>query len=168
MILRTFVLCATMTGCDHVAGQLTALALGDSTAQAISTAEVIAAPQLQADKTSRELGRFLDALRQVETGGQPNEGRGAKGDNGKSLGPLQIQKAYWLDARMPDGKWEDCLTDIGYSRRVVLAYARRYAPRALDASDWETLARVHNGGPKGASKKATLGYWAKVQKEMAK
>jgi hypothetical protein len=50
----------------------------------------------------------------------------------------------------------------------MLAYFARYAPKALEMKDWETLARVHNGGPKGHTKKATLGYWAKVQKEMAK
>lgn len=125
-------------------------------------------PQPASAKEAPGVRRYLDALRQVETGGQRDNGRGAKGDNGKSLGPLQIQKAYWLDARMPDGRWEDCLTDLAYSERVVLAYARRYAPKALDAGDWQTLARIHNGGPKGATKKATEAYWAKVEKVMGK
>jgi hypothetical protein len=50
----------------------------------------------------------------------------------------------------------------------MLAYFARYAPKALESKDWQTLARVHNGGPKGHTKKATLGYWAKVQKELGK
>jgi hypothetical protein len=50
----------------------------------------------------------------------------------------------------------------------MLSYFARYAPTALAKKDWETLARIHNGGPKGHTKKATLGYWSKVQKEMAK
>lgn len=112
--------------------------------------------------------QFFDAIRRVETSGMPDNGRNAIGDKGKSIGPYQIQRAYWLDARMPDGKYGDCLADHVYSERTMRAYFQRYAPKALAAGDWETLARVHNGGPKGHTKKATLGYWAKVQKEMSK
>ena len=39
----------------------------------------------------------LQAIRQVETGGQPNEGRGAVGDGGRALGPLQIHRVYHVD-----------------------------------------------------------------------
>jgi len=112
--------------------------------------------------------KFIDAVRRVETGGTPNAGRGALGDKGASIGPYQIQRAYWQDARMPSGTYQDCLADHAYSEQVVLRYFRRYAPKALEANDWQTLARIHNGGPKGASKKATEAYWLKVQKEMAK
>ena len=111
---------------------------------------------------------FLDAIRRVETGGLPNAGKGAVGDKGASIGPYQIQRAYHADARMTAGRYEDCSTDATYSEQTMLAYFARYAPKALESKDWETLARVHNGGPKGHTKKATLGYWAKVKKEMAK
>ena len=117
------------------------------------------------DKDTR---RFLDAIRRVETGGLPNAGANAVGDKGASIGPYQIQRAYHADARMKTGKYEDCSTSHSYSEQTMLAYFARYAPKALESKDWETLARVHNGGPKGHTKKATLGYWAKVQKEMAK
>ena len=108
---------------------------------------------------------FLDALRAVETGGQPNGGVGAIGDGGKAYGPLQIHKGYWQDSRVP-GSHADCLTSREYSERVVLAYMKRYAPKSLEAGDWEKLARIHNGGPKGHTKSATVKYWAKVQKAM--
>jgi hypothetical protein len=39
----------------------------------------------------------------------------------------------------------------------------RYAPKG--ASD-EVLARIHNGGPKGYKKTATVKYWNKVKKEL--
>ena len=112
--------------------------------------------------------QFFDAIRRVETGGVANQGKGAVGDKGASIGPYQIQRAYWEDARMKDGRYEDCLADHVYSERTMRAYFQRYAPKALAAGDWETLARIHNGGPKGHTKKATIGYWNKVKKEMSK
>ncbi len=60
------------------------------------------------------------------------------------------------------------VVDPATARRTMLAYWRRYCPAALDAGDWETLARVHNGGPRGAEKQATEAYAAKVRREMEK
>lgn len=121
----------------------------------------------------------LSALRVVETGGQPNAGRGAVGDNGNAYGPYQIWMPYFADAteRQYEGiptqdiSWEDCLNDTYASEVIVLAYMRRYAKdeyfRLVDGiatlEDVEKIARIHNGGPRGHSKSATLGYWAKVQ-----
>jgi len=104
---------------------------------------------------------FFRALHVVETGGK----RGAiLGDNGKALGPLQIHRAYWQDSRI-GGSYEQC-ADLEYSKRVVSAYLQRYAPAAYSNGDIQTLARVHNGGPRGASKPATLSYAAKVRRAM--
>jgi hypothetical protein len=100
---------------------------------------------------------FWRALHLVETGGR----RGAiLGDNGKALGPLQIHRAYWQDARV-GGRYEDC-ADFDYSKRVAAAYLRRYAPEAWDKGDIFTLARIHNGGLNGARKPATIPYAQKV------
>jgi predicted chitinase len=52
---------------------------------------------------------------------------------------------------------------LNYSVRVATAYLKRHAPTAWAAGDVETLARVHNGGPKGHLKPATKGYGAKVK-----
>ena len=104
---------------------------------------------------------FWRALHQVETSGR----HGAiLGDNGKSLGPLQISRAYWQDARV-GGSYEQ-VTDLAYARRVATAYLKRYAPAAWAKGDIETLARVHNGGPAGARKPATLPYADKVRRAM--
>ena len=114
----------------------------------------------------------LQAIRQVETGGQPNEGRGAVGDGGRALGPLQIHRVYHVDAAERDpalGDYRRCLSSLRYSEAVVLAYMKRYARGAstrLTAgkgtlADLEKVARTHNGGPKGSKKSATLGYWKK-------
>lgn len=102
---------------------------------------------------------FWRALHLVETGGR----RGAiLGDNGKALGPLQIHRGYHADARI-GGDYSRC-ADLDYSRRVVSAYLQRYAPKAWAAGDVVTLARIHNGGPAGARKAATVNYGAKVQR----
>ena len=104
---------------------------------------------------------FFRALHVVETGGR----RGAiLGDNGKALGPLQIHRGYHADARI-GGDYSRC-ADLDYSRRVVSAYLQRYAPKAWAAGDVETLARIHNGGPRGDRKQATINYAAKVLRAM--
>lgn len=100
---------------------------------------------------------FWKALHQVETSGRLGP---IKGDNGAALGPLQIHRAYWQDSGVP-GQYSDC-ADLAYSRRVVTAYLRRYARNAWDRGDAMALARVHNGGPMGHKKRATLRYGQKV------
>lgn len=108
--------------------------------------------------------RLLEAIKQVESKGNPN----AVGDNGKAIGPFQIWRSYWQDAVEHDksigGRYEDCKNEQ-YAKRIVLAYWDRYAPP--NATD-EQLARIHNGGVKGHKLKATLKYWAKVKKELKK
>ena len=100
---------------------------------------------------------FFRALHIVETSGK----RGPiLGDAGKALGPLQIHRAYHADSRVA-GDYSRC-ADLDYSKRVVSSYLQRYAPQAWAAGDVTTLARIHNGGPRGDKKQATIGYAAKV------
>lgn len=108
---------------------------------------------------------ILDAIRAVETGGEADPDR-AIGDGGKALGAYQIHYAYWLDATERD----PALRALGYqsvmnratAERVVLAYLTRYAP------DWNvsTVARIHNGGPRGHKKQSTLDYARKARAAM--
>jgi hypothetical protein len=101
---------------------------------------------------------FFRALHIVETSGKLGP---TIGDNGKALGPLQIHRAYHADSRVA-GDYSRC-ADLEYSKRVVTAYLQRYAPQAWAVGNVEVLARVHNGGPKGATKPATKGYAIKVK-----
>jgi hypothetical protein len=110
---------------------------------------------------------LLDALIQVESAGDDD----AVGDNGNAIGCLQIWKVYWIDATEFSGikgKYTDCY-DREYAKQIVDAYMKRYAkeawtdPKKFDA---EKCARIHNGGPKGYKKKATIKYWNKVKKEL--
>lgn len=100
---------------------------------------------------------FWRALHVVETSGRQGP---ILGDNGRSLGPLQISRAYFTDSRV-GGTYEQ-VVDLGFARRVVSAYLKRYAPQAWAAGDIVTLARIHNGGPAGACKASTVNYGAKV------
>ena len=100
---------------------------------------------------------FWRALHLVETSGRHGP---ILGDNGRSLGPLQISRSYFADSRV-GGTYEQ-VVDLGFARRVATAYLKRYAPKAWAAGDVETLARVHNGGPAGARKASTINYGQKV------
>ena len=104
---------------------------------------------------------FWRALHLVETSGRQGP---ILGDNGRSLGPLQISRAYFTDSRVA-GTYEQ-VVDLPFARRVVSAYLQRYAPKAWAAGDVETLARIHNGGPRGDKKQATVNYAAKVRRAM--
>lgn len=106
----------------------------------------------------------LDAIRQVETGGCADPAN-AVGDGGKAIGPYQIWATYWADAVEHDpslvanGETHQSVRNAAYAERVILAYWSRYAP----SWDAQTLSRIHNGGPKGHKRAATLKYWGKVQ-----
>jgi hypothetical protein len=106
---------------------------------------------------------FFRALHIVETSGKLGP---TIGDQGRALGPLQIHKSYHADSRVA-GDYSRC-ADLEYSKRVATAYLQRYAPQAWAAGNIEVLARVHNGGPKGAIKPATKGYAVRVQALMKK
>jgi hypothetical protein len=101
---------------------------------------------------------FWRAIHLVETSARTGP---IIGDNGKALGPLQIHRAYHADSRVA-GDYSR-VADLDYSKRVATAYLKRYAPAAWKAGDVETLARVHNGGPRGHLKPATKGYGVRVR-----
>ena len=112
-----------------------------------------AAP-MRAD-ASIDMDILFQTIREVETGGHPDPAL-AIGDGGTSLGPYQIGRAYWIDSGV-DVEYEDVRRDDA-ARAVMLAYWTRYAPRPWT---YESLARMHNGGPRGPERKATMGYWIK-------
>ncbi len=124
-----------------------------------------------AQSTEPVLEDFFRAIAHVESGGDDT----AIGDGGASLGQYQIGLAYWRDAWGLDrepvtdamrARYRREVVDPATARRTMLAYWRRYCPAALEAGDWETLARVHNGGPRGAEKKVTEAYAARVVRAM--
>jgi len=101
---------------------------------------------------------FWRAIHLVETSARTGP---ILGDGGRALGPLQIHKSYHTDSRVA-GDYSR-VSDLNYSVRVATAYLKRYAPSAWAAGDVVTLARVHNGGPRGHLKQATKSYGARVK-----
>ena len=127
---------------------------------------VAQAPTLeQLDAARAKLRPLLDALVQVESSGRDD----AVGDSGNALGALQVWRVYWSDAleHAPaiGGAYEDVRTRV-YAERVVVAYWLRYAAAAVRDGDLQRLARVHNGGPRGHRKQATVAYWQRVSRAM--
>lgn len=98
----------------------------------------------------------------MESKNDPN----AIGDGGAAIGIYQIHRVYWQDAvdfdKSLGGSYKDCFNPE-YAKRVVRAYLKRYGSANATV---EQLARIHNGGPKGYTKRATIKYWKKIQKEM--
>jgi type IV pilus biogenesis protein CpaD/CtpE len=106
---------------------------------------------------------LVKAVEQVESGGKTN----AIGDGGKAVGCLQIHPILVKDVNRILGKQKYTLKDRKNrqkSREMFKIYVNHYAKGKSD----EVKARMWNGGPKGHKKKATLKYWKKVKKELAK
>ena len=114
--------------------------------------------------SEKELTRVLQAIRIVESNNTPS----AVGDGGNAIGVYQIWESYWKDATEFSnlgGKYRDCFVPE-YADRIVRCYMKRYAtPRRLGReATMQDIARIHNGGPNGYKKQATLKYWEKVEK----
>lgn len=105
-------------------------------------------------------------IHQVETGGKTGP---IKGDGGRALGPLQIHRSYWEDVKLP-GETYSQVADLHYALICYRRYMTRYCTkRRLDREPNDMdRARIHNGGPNGHRKSATLPYWRKVDIAMRK
>jgi len=117
------------------------------------------------DVKREEIRPLLNALAVVES----NNNDAAVGDNGRAIGRYQIWEIYWHDAvefcPSLKGEYKD-VTQKEYAERVITAYLLRYAKDSVENKDYEKLARIHNGGPKGYKKKATLKYWDRVEEKL--
>ncbi|MBN1361264.1 MAG: hypothetical protein JW993_11760 [Sedimentisphaerales bacterium] len=102
------------------------------------------------------LDLLLDAIARVES----NASAKAVGDGGRAVGAYQIHRLYWKDGtRFLGVDWSyDCAKDPVKARQVVRAYLLLYGKgrSLLDK------ARIHNGGPRGYRKRATLKYARKI------
>ena len=108
------------------------------------------------------LATLFSAIAQVES------------DNGlTSDNVYQLSDIYIKDVNRYYGGGKYATTDKfdrKKSEQIMLEYlalyGRRYYIKTGMKPTAETLARIHNGGPDGWRKPATLGYWRKVQKAM--
>jgi hypothetical protein len=103
-----------------------------------------------------DVERLLDAIARIESHCDP----GAVGDGGRALGVYQIHRAYWEDGTQLLGvNWPHRdAADPQKARRVVKAYLLHYG----QGKSLFDMARIHNGGPHGHEKEATLCYARKI------
>ena len=91
------------------------------------------------------------------------------GDNGKAIGILQMHKIAVRSVNKTLAKNDIDLEysyDDRYSRQKTIEMYWIWRNAKHDSSDYETIARSWNGGPRGPKKKATIHYWNKVEKEL--
>jgi soluble lytic murein transglycosylase-like protein len=123
--------------------------------------KIIVALLLSVSAQAANLDGFFAALAKVESSGN------AKAVNKKetALGIYQIRPGYFKDSRVK-GNHEQVFNPT-FARSVCEAYFKRYAPEAYAKGDFESLARLHNMGPKyKKNPSATNGYWSKIQKNL--
>ena len=116
-----------------------------------------AGPSAQAAAAdSNEIERLLDAIAHIESHYDPD----AVGDGGRALGAYQIHRVYWEDGtRLLGVDWPHRdATNPKKARRVVKAYLLHYG----NGKSLVEMARIHNGGPCGYKKKATVRYARKI------
>lgn len=126
---------------------------------AVSLVLCFSSPAPSDDSASTDsIDRLLDAIAEIESGNDPR----AIGDKGKALGTYQIHRSYWKDGtRILGVDWDYGLAfDPEKARIVVRAYLEHYG----EGRSLFNMARIHNGGPRGHRKKATLEYGRKVLK----
>lgn len=99
---------------------------------------------------------LLDALIWVESKGDPTA-LGSCGDRGiLQITPILVQEVN----RLSDIKYtHDDAWDPEKSKEMFYIIAHHYCPQ----HDYEKMARIWNGGPKGYKKSQTLKYWDKVK-----
>lgn len=109
--------------------------------------------------------KLLDAIATAESSNRAT----AVGDGGKSVGMYQIGKLYVDDVNNIYGtsyKYTDRLNPV-ISREITAKYLAHYGKvytrRTGKKPTVEVYARIHNGGPNGYKKKATIKYWRKVR-----
>lgn len=102
----------------------------------------------------------------AEGGSKPNRRENA-------LGPLQIRPIYVRDLNEQTGShWRHRdATDPVKARKIATQYlthwGNHYERRTGRPATVEVLCRIHNGGPRGWQKRATLAYWHKAQAAQA-
>ena len=132
-------------------------AAGDSFNAPQGTEQTMNATRIPAD--------LLDAIAAVET----NADDAAVNEREDAHGRFQIRAAYLADANRFLGSSYTLadMHDQAKAERVVMAYLRHYGTERGVTSLYD-LARIHNGGPKGAEKRSTLDYGARVWEALAR
>lgn len=65
--------------------------------------------------------------------------------------------AWWLEQL--DAAHYARVDEVEHAEATAIQYWLRYCPWALDFGDYQTLARIHNGGPAFYENLKTTNYW---------
>lgn len=117
--------------------------------------------------------KLLNAIKNVESSGNSS----AIGDNGKAVGAYQIHKVYVDDVNkiLKNKGFKTRFTyddrfNAHKSRVMTCVYLNHYGKvyerKTGKKASSEVLAKIHNGGPNGWKKQATVKYWNKVKKRL--
>ncbi|KAL5022704.1 hypothetical protein ScPMuIL_001859 [Solemya velum] len=79
-----------------------------------------------------------------------------------SCGYFQIKRHYYTDCGSPGSGWESCAKDLACASGCVQTYMGKYVNKKGCSSNCESVARLHNGGPRGCQKPSTDRYWAAI------
>lgn len=96
----------------------------------------------------------------------------AIGDNGESVGCLQIQMPIIQDVnrvyktRYTSYDRYDRKNSTEICKLYLKYWSSVYSKRTNQPATYEILARIWNGGPYGYKKEDTKRYWNKVQKQL--
>jgi len=107
-----------------------------------------------------------EAIAIVESNGNDN----AVGDNGRAFGRYQIWESYVTDVNRIAGttfshKDAHDPQKAAYMVEVYLThYGQVYQRKTGNRPSSEVLCRIHNGGPNGWKKEATVKYWKKCRR----
>jgi hypothetical protein len=110
------------------------------------------------------LSLLFVAIVSVESSG----GKHLIGDQGRSVGPAQIQEIVVRDVNRIAGTHYTASDrfDFAKSREMFRIYTDHYGKKyGVPVTD-EVRARIWNGGPNGPNKASTEKYWAKVKSRL--
>ncbi len=119
-----------------------------------------------------EESRFEDVLEAIAIV-ESNANDRAVGDGGKAFGRFQIWAAYVKDVNRIAGtsfSHSDAYNPekAAYMVSIYLThYGRVYERKTGNRPSSEVLCRIHNGGPNGWRKPATVWYWLKCKKVLS-
>ena len=118
---------------------------------------VLPATQTAQGGEDRQMELLLNAIAAVES----RHDSGAVGDNGRAVGIYQIHRSYWADGtRILGVTWDyRDARDPQKARQVVRAYLSHYGK----GKTLLEMARIHNGGPAGHKKEATVTYARRIE-----
>jgi hypothetical protein len=118
-----------------------------------------------------EWNTFLQVLCKQESNNNPNAEGDIRNGRPQALGILQLWDIYVQDVNRMYPKRNFFHSDALNPKKAALittlylmGYGRNYAKKTGKQPTYEVLARIHNGGPNGWQKDATIRYWESVKK----